>query len=425
MTLPAAARGLSPLRVELPGGAAALVQTNDTAPAVAVNVTFHSGSARDPQHLPGLAYLTSLLIDKGTETRTSEQISEELDDRGVALRVAVTRHTFVLSATCLSADFEDIARLVLEIASRPTFPSAELEKRRAEALTALRQDADNTAARANEAVMELLYGAGHPYARPPRGTEASLQAITREQIAEYHRSFLCPASLRVAVAGDILPSRAIDAIAMAVGDDASRTPPADVVPAPPSATRRTALVEMPGKPQSDIAYGFTAIRRVDPRFIAYWCLNNVLGEFGLGGRLAQSIREEQGMAYYAFSTFDGTVGEGPLVVRAGVDPRNVERTIAAIDREIEHLFRSGPTSAELEDTRASLIGSIPRLFETNDGIADFLQTAEQFGLGLDYDRRLPDLLRAVTLDDVREAAAELLDIRRAAVSVAGPALLPA
>ena len=130
---------------------------------------------------------------------------------------------------------------------------------------------------------------------------------------------------------------------------------------------------MPGKSQSDIAYGFAAVTRLDPRYYAYWMMNNVLGQFGLGGRLADNIRERQGMAYYAFSTFEGSVGEGPLLVQAGVDPQNVRRTIEAIDTEIQKLQMEGPTLAEVEETRESLIGSIPRMFETNESIAEFLQ----------------------------------------------------
>jgi zinc protease len=177
---------------------------------------------------------------------------------------------------------------------------------------------------------------------------------------------------------------------------------------------------MPGKTQSEIGYGFTAIRRLDPRYYAYWMMNNILGQFGLGGRLADSIRERQGMAYYAYSTLEARVSEGPLIIRAGIDPTNVERTIEAIDNEVRNLGRSGPTIAEFEDTRESLIGSIPRMLETNEGIGEFLLGAEQFGLGLDHDRQLPDLLRAVTRDDVHEAAAEILDPSRASIVIAGP-----
>ena len=168
------------------------------------------------------------------------------------------------------------------------------------------------------------------------------------------------------------------------------------------------VIAMPGKSQTDIAYGFTTISRLDPRYYAYWMMNNILGQFGLGGRLADNIRERQGMAYYAFSTFDPTLGEGPLVVRAGVDPKNVDRALEAIDEEVRQLGADGPTPVEVAETREFLIGSIPRLLETNYSIASFLQTCEQFGLGLDYDRRLPALLEAVTIDEIRSAASEVL-----------------
>jgi zinc protease len=108
------------------------------------------------------------------------------------------------------------------------------------------------------------------------------------------------------------------------------------------------------------------------------------------------------------------------VIRAGVDPANVARAIAAIDDEVGAFGRDGATERELSDTRRFLIGSIPRMLENNASIATFLQTAEFFGLGLDYDRRLPALIEAVTLEDVKRAAAGVLDPARACVAVAGP-----
>ena len=96
------------------------------------------------------------------------------------------------------------------------------------------------------------------------------------------------------------------------------------------------------------------------------------------------------------------------------------RAVAAIDAEVGSLGRDGATERELLETRQYLIGSIPRMLETNQSIATFLQTAEFFGLGLDYDRRLPALLQAVTLEDVNAAAASVLHPERACVAVAGP-----
>jgi zinc protease len=180
------------------------------------------------------------------------------------------------------------------------------------------------------------------------------------------------------------------------------------------------VVTMTSKAQADIAYGFTTIVRSDPRYYAYMLMNNALGQYGIGGRLGDNIRERQGMAYYVFSSFDANVVEGPLLVRAGVNPANVDRAIASIDAEIRRMSAEGLTAAELDDCKQYLIGSIPRLLETNGAIATFLQTAEFFGLGLDHDLRLRDLIGAVTLQEVNAAARETLDTERVAVAIAGP-----
>jgi zinc protease len=149
-------------------------------------------------------------------------------------------------------------------------------------------------------------------------------------------------------------------------------------------------------------------------------MNVIFGQYALGGRLGDSIRERQGMAYYASSSLDANVVEGPLVIRAGVSPANVDRAIASIDEEVVRLARDGVTDKELDESQRFLIGSIPRSLETNAAIANFLQTGEFFDLGLDYDARLPDLLRAVTREAVNDAARCAVDVDRATVVVAGP-----
>ena len=108
------------------------------------------------------------------------------------------------------------------------------------------------------------------------------------------------------------------------------------------------------------------------------------------------------------------------MVRAGVNPANVARAIASIDEEVTRMAREGVTPSELADAKRYLIGSMPRMLETNGGIAGFLHAADFFGLGLDFDRRLPGLLEAVTLEDVHDVARTFLAPDRAAIVVAGP-----
>jgi zinc protease len=197
--------------------------------------------------------------------------------------------------------------------------------------------------------------------------------------------------------------------------------PVLVPQAPPALTRRhLSVIGVPGKPQADIAYGFLAVARNDPDYLPLVVMNNVFGQYGLGGRLGDSIRERQGMAYYAYSTLDANVAPGTLVIRAGVAPENVERALASVDLEVSRIVTEGITPQELADAKRYLIGSIPRMLETNIEIASFLQTVEFFDLGLDYDRQLPGLIEAVTLDHVHAATRRILGLERAAIVVAGP-----
>jgi zinc protease len=413
--------GLSPIRTVLDNGAVVIVQEAAATPAVSISASFLAGGLYEPESLTGLAYLTARVLDRGTERRSGAAIAEELDDRGVSLRIGATRHTLLLSCNCLAEDCTDVLGIVMDVARRPTFPHEELAKRRAEALTSLQQDADNPAVRAVETLSGMLYGAGHPYGRPAKGSVETLERIDRDALVAFHAGNVRPAVLSLVIVGDVDAASAIESASREIEDWDGRPAGPIVVPPPAApAVRSLRIIPMPGKSQSDIAYGFTTISRLDPRYYAYWMMNNILGQFGLGGRLADNIRERQGMAYYAFSSFDPSVGEGPLVVRAGVDPRHVDRAVDAIDSEIRALGEQGPTRREIEETRSYLIGSIPRMLETNHSIAGFLQGCEQFGLGMDYDRRLPGLLEAVSSDEIASAASEVLHPERASIAIAGP-----
>ena len=416
----AADPGLAPLRRRLRNGLAILAQSTGTHPAVTLALTVPAGAVSDPEDRTGLAHFVSRLIDRGTASRSSTEIAEALDDRGVTLTTGVNRHLAVVNCSCLTDDAPSLIELMGEIAREPVFPPSEVETRRAEIVTAIRQDDDNPANVAADAMMELLFG-GHPYGRRLRGTAASVQDIARDDIVEFHRRRYGPAGAAIAVVGDVDPGRAADLVEGAFERWAPVPPPGD--PAPPDlapARRRRVVIPMMDKAQADIAYGFGGVRRHDPRYYAALLMNNILGQYGLGGRLGDSIRERQGMAYYAYSSLDADLAAGALAIRAGVSGENVDRTVASIDAEVTRMQRDGVSPAELADAKRYLIGSMPRLLETNDRIATFLLTAEHFGLGVDFDRRLPGLLEAVTRDEVNAAAAWLLRSEHASIAIAGP-----
>ncbi|MDQ3169268.1 MAG: insulinase family protein [Acidobacteriota bacterium] len=408
-------------RRRLGSGAVVVARRNAMTPAVTFLFSFDAGSAFDPPGAPGLAALTARMIDRGTPDESAADLDEEIERRGAAIEISSNRQTVMFTATCLVDDFDEMLSLAARMARTPAFPDDQLELRRRETLTRLVQDAENTAARAGARFFERLYGADHPYAHPPRGTVASIEKMTRGDLEGFHRARIRPGRLAVAVVGDVEPAAACDRVERALGAwESDPVATADALPRPAFAlSRDLSTIEVPGKAQSDIAYGFLGPGRLDPGYYAFWIMNTVLGQYGMGGRLGENIRERQGMAYYASSSYDAHRIPGPLLVRAGVDPANVDRTLAAIDFEVTRIAREGITADEHGNAVRYLAGSIPRMLETNAGIAQFLIGAEQFGLGDDFDRRLPALLSSVTREEASASAASL-DPARAVIAVAGP-----
>jgi zinc protease len=413
-------RGLAPVRELLDNGAVLIAKESRTTPAVTIHAAFEAGTVFDPPGQGGVAYLLSRSIDRGTTTRSANDIADDLDGRGVTLSVTINRHVLSLVCNCLAEDFEAVLTLMGDIAMHPTFPEEEVATRRTEIITLIRQDEDNPAAQAIEGLMRVLYP-GHPYGARPKGTAESVESLPRTSLQAFHRERFAPSTLSLVMVGDVEPRRAMTVAERVFGSWKTPQPAPIALPHAVSATeRRQLVIPMMNKAQADIAYGFTTILRADPAYQAYNLMNNILGQYSMGGRLGDSIRERQGMAYYVFSALDANVVPGPLTIRAGVNPANVDRAVASIDEEITRLAAEGPTEKEVTESRQFLIGSMPRTLETNMGIATFLQTAEFFKLGLDYDVRLPGLLQEVTRDAIHDAARNVLESSRAAVVIAGP-----
>jgi zinc protease len=417
--------GLNPKRVTLGNGVTVIVKSNHTTPAVSLLVGVTTGAYSDPPDRDGTAALCARVLDRGTVTRSAEAIADDLDGRGASLSVVAGRHQMAIAATCLTDDFSAVLSLAADVARHPRFADDEIATRRESLITTIRQEEDDPASMAVDAFTKALYGE-HPYSRKVRGTVAGIEAIRRQDLVRFHQRGFEPAAVTVVVVGDIEEEAVAAAVATLFGDWAPSTTSPGVnaalaVPdAPSPVERRLVSVPMMNKSQADVAYGFVGIRRSDPDYTSMSVMNNALGQYAIGGRLGDNIRERQGMAYYVFSSLDATFGPGPFSIRAGVSAANVEKTIASIDGELKSILDHGFTEQEIVESKSYMIGSIPRQLETNAAIASFLLAVETFGLGMDYDERLPGLIGGVSKDAVDAAARRLLDPARAIIAVAGP-----
>jgi zinc protease len=228
----------------------------------------------------------------------------------------------------------------------------------------------------------------------------------------------------VTVVGAVRPEDAVKLVAEALGDWTNPAqPPIPPVPDAPRIpkARRVAKV-VAGKTQSDIVIGWPGPARKAPDFQAANLANNILGVFGMMGRVGHSVREQQGLAYYAYSSLSGGHGPGPWTVSAGVNPANVHRAIESILTEVRRLTSELVTEEELADNKANFTGRLPLTLENNEGVAGAILNMERYGLGLDYLRGYADMINAITRGDVLSAAQKYLSPEAYALAVAGPAL---
>ncbi len=408
-------------RTTLDNGITVLVRPNFAAQSVVLSGFLNVGSLYDPTEKLGLAQFTASMLMRGTERHSFDALFDLLEANGARLGFRGHTHTTGFSGKALAEDLPLLLDLLAETLLMPAFPADEMEKLRAQWLTSLALRAQDTAEMAELTFDRLLYRE-HPYARPDDGFPETIQALTRDDVVAFHRQHYGPRGMVIAVVGAVSPQEAVEAVARALGawqNPAQPEPPA-LPPLPPLEATVREDVAIPGKSQADVVVGAAGPARTAPDYLPAMVGNTILGRFGLMGRIGDAVREQAGLAYYAYSELHGGYGPGPWEVNAGVAPPNVEKALALIVAEIRR-FVSEPVSAEeLADAQAGIVGSLPLSFESNQGVAGALLTMERYGLGLDYYRRLPDLVRRVTAEEILQAARHYLDPDRLVIAVAGP-----
>jgi zinc protease len=422
----------APERFTLPNGLVVLHQSNPTSPAVSISLRVAAGACFETAATAGLANFSASMLKRGSERRSKKEIGEVLDFTGGHLGSSAGRHTAGVGAKARSADFEQMLELVAECASTPTFPASQVEKMRGDLQTAIHEDDDDTRQVAMDGLREISYAGDHPYSRRVVGTEETISRHRREDLVDFHaRHFHADRGVLVivgavdlervtAAAEGFFSTWAASAESGTARDSGlSANMPEIADAAAPSRTIRK-VSTMPAKAQADIALGHPGIRRNHPDYYAVAVMNMILGRFAMGGRLGTSVREEQGMAYYTYSSFEASFGPGPFVVRAGVHPDNVDAAIDSIVAELRRIGTEEVSEKELDDATSALVRSLPRALETNEGLATILQSIEQYDLGLDYLERYPRLISAVGVDDVLTAARDYIHPDRLGVSIAGP-----
>jgi zinc protease len=418
----AAESALRPRRQALGNGLVLLHNRAAANPSVTVRALVRAGSSRETPGEYGIAGLTGRMLRQGTEHIAKAALAEELDGMGAGLSVDVGYGLVAVSIKCLSGDLPRATEILGELLRRPTFPADELDRLKGQALTDLMEMDDNTRVISERTWRELAYPATHPYHRLTVGTADSVRAATRDKMTAFHGAWYGPNQTTLIVVGDVTLE---DATALAEGNFGDWVPGRSEavegsLPTSELPDKQFREVAMDGKTQADVTIGLPTLERSSPDYYALSFANHILGRIYFMGRFGEKVRDEQGLAYHAYSELHGSYGRGAWLMRAGVNPRNLDKALGSIDTELKRFLADGPTPQEQLDGVSSLLGSLPRQLETNEGAAAVMGEIELYQLGLDYLERYPDIVRSLTSEQVTTAARRWIDPAHLVTTIAGP-----
>lgn len=410
-------------RTVLPNGLVVIVQENHANSTVSFELVERTGSLYESPDKSGLASMTARLLDRGTATRSADDIAKALDFIGAGIGANASVTTLSLRGRCVAEDFSTVLDLLGDMAQHPAFPEGQLAKAKDEVKSALQQEAESPDDQAYHHFRELLFPATNPLHFNELGTPASVDAITREDLAAFYRTYARPDTAILVVVGDVKTEDVVSAAGKVFGGwRASGPPPPYALPAAENpAAAVTKIIPMPEKTQVQVTLGNVGLARSNPDYYACTVMNYILGGDTIGSRLGHRIRDKEGLVYGVYSRFYPlNNGPGYWSVGFGANAKNVDRALQIVTEEVHRIKQAPVTDQELAEAKHFLITRLIMTLETNNGILSMLTTEEMNGLGLDYTTRYASIINGVTKAQVQAVAGKYLHPDRFVTVIAGP-----
>jgi zinc protease len=405
---------------KLSNGLAVWIVEHHEVPLAQVNLIVRSGSAADPIGKYGIGSMTAAMLDEGAGTREALDLADAIEFLGANLS---TSSTFDASAVRLSVPVSKLPEalpLMADVALRPTFPAAELDRLRKERLTGLLQARDNVAALVQLAFPRLVFGPTHRYGTSANGLPATLESLTVDDLKAFYRAHFRPDNATLLVVGDLTPASALPMLEKAFGgwkSEGLAPLVAEVPNAPQLGKRQIYLVDKPEAAQSQIRSGWVGVPRSTPDFAVLEVLNTVLGG-SFTSRLNQNLREKNGYAYGASSGFDMRLSAGPFVAAAGVQTDKTADALREFFNELNGMLTPVPAD-ELSKAKNYVALGFPGEFETTGDMARKLEELVIYNLPEATFSNFVPAVTAVTAADLQRAAARFIQPEKMAVVVVG------
>ncbi|AFZ04310.1 processing peptidase [Calothrix sp. PCC 6303] len=412
-----------PQQITLANGMRVLLLSDRSTPTVTLSAHFKAGSEYDPEYKAGLASMVADSLMSGTKTKDVLTLAKALEDKGAHLDFEITREGVRAQGSSLASDMPILLNTLSDAVRNPTFPQKEIELTRQQTLSGLQQDLDDPDEVARRTFVQSVYPKTHPLHILP--TPASIKRVTRADIVSFKAKHYRPDTTILVLVGDFNSAQVRSLIETEFGNwQVSGEPPAVHYPAvaiPQSLININSV--LPGKAQAITYMGSAAINRQDPRYYSALVLNQILGGDTLSSRLGAEVRDRQGLTYGIYSNFLAGKNSGTFLIEMQTNPEDVSKAIASTRKLLGEIHRTGVTRQELETAKRTAISNYIVSLINPEELTHRILMNEVYGLDDDELRSFTAKIQSVTLEQVNQAAKELLHPDQIVVATAGPVVV--
>ncbi len=407
----------APVRVTLDNGAPLIVREDRRLPLAYVTVAFLGGVISETEGNQGVTQFMADLLTRGTAARSAQDIAERLESLGASLTPFAGMNSFGLQGMSLSGDLDELLEMAAHVLVESAFPDTEVERQRRRQLADLRSQRERPMSIADDLVREALYPE-HPFRWTPLGAEATVARFSRDDLLAHLHRHLVAGNMALSVVGPVTPDEARARFnrhfAAIPRGDSSVALGAHTWPALPVTVRSR-------EPREQTIYlmAFPGVDVRDGRGDALDLLQSALS--GLSSNLGMEVREKRGLVYFVGAFQRAGLAPGRFVLYAGTSEEAVPEMQALMEAEIARLVNEGLTDEEIARAQAQLVGAFHASLQNSAALAQVNALNELYGRGYDYEFQREARLRALTREDVRRAAADILDLDRRVIAIVLPA----
>lgn len=389
-------------------------------PTVNFSLVIEGGHLLDNKDKNGVANLMTDIMMEGTANKSPEQLEEEIEMLGASINMYTTSESIVVRGNTLTRNFEKTLKLLEEILLEPRWDQEEFNRIKTKTINGIKRDEANPNAVAEKVYDKLLYGENHIFSYPISGTEASIEAITMDDLKSFYSKNFSPSISKFNVVGKIDQEKVLENLKGLEEKWAAKEVSIPEYPVPNQRDMASLyFVDIPNAKQSVINIGYLALPRTDKDFYPAEVMNYKLGG-SFSGNVNMILREEKGYTYGARSGFNGGKVPGKFTASSSVRTNTTGESVQIFKEEIAN-YKNGISAEDLDFTKNALIKSNARRFETQYSLLGMLQEMSNYNLPKNYIEEEEQIVKGMTLERHMELANKYLDESKMAYVVVGDA----